>query len=617
MPKLTYLSLCLILLWQDLPGQRWQQHVDSLERLLDQEKTDTGKINRYIELHFALISNKPEKALEYSIAAEELAESIKDTNLIVSALLRQCDFFNQIGDYTSTFEIAYKALELAGSNTDLLRICHNRIASAHSGLGNAQETLFHNRKALHYSSINGDSTVIARDLHNIGGVFIELEKFDSALYYLRFTNNYSKRITGKADPYSLSNIGRVYNEIGKHDSALIYHLEAYMYDSLDFQEYLLGIDEQYLAYTYKNLKQYTLAKKYARKSLSRSYKLDATDLALENYKYLYEIYAEEGNYRKAFEDALMYSKTADSVSEQQGQSIILGLETKYKFQEQAQRLNLLENQRTLFIKLTIVSVLFVISMIIIVLLAYRRHRATKELMKELEMANESKERLLSIISHDLRGSVGTMRTAARAISEGMTDIEDARALLENFYPVADSTYDLLENLLTWAKLNQQKIIPEFAGINLYEITQKSIEHTNHTALSKHVSIDNMIDPDLEVEADRNMILSVVRNLITNAIKFSHPKTIVTITSEVKGSEAIISVADEGVGIEPEVLAKLFHSPEDIQSSGTMGERGSGLGISICRTFLESHNGRLWAESTVGRGSTFNFSLPLVNALKKS
>jgi signal transduction histidine kinase len=99
-------------------------------------------------------------------------------------------------------------------------------------------------------------------------------------------------------------------------------------------------------------------------------------------------------------------------------------------------------------------------------------------------------------------------------------------------------------------------------------------------------------------------------MLTNAIKFSHQNSEVILNSDIKDDHVIVSIRDDGIGIEPELIDKLIKSPEDFQTSGTLGERGSGLGISICKTFLESHNGKIWAESSFGEGTTFYFSLPL-------
>lgn len=592
-----------------LEANNWQKSADSLRNLLANEQRDTGKIDLCLALNEILLSNQPNKALEYAIQANKIAEELLDSNRIVLSCLQECDFYSQIGEYSTSLELAYKALNLAVKNNLLLSLCHNRIATVHAGLGNINETIYHNQKSLQYSSSTGDSSLIIVDIHNIGRTYTDLKLYDSALYYLRIANDYEVFHKGRFDPYALSNIGNVYIELEKYDSALYYHKLAYKYDTEDDQKYLMAIDEQFIANTYFKMKHYNEAEVYAIRSNQTANEVNAYDLTADNFEILYKIYREKGDYRKALDYALLFDATKDTLRDKSKQSLIYGLETKYKVKEQEAKLSIAEKQKTLYFILAIIGVLFCLSMIVIAILVYRRQRVYRELSTQLQSANESKERVLSIISHDLRSSIGTLRVAAKAISEGMTNIEDTRTLLESFYPVADSTYDLLENLLTWAKYNQENITPSFSEINLKEITEKSIEHIHHLALSKSIRVINNV-PDQNVDADKNMILSVIRNILSNAIKFSYPNSRVLIDLTRKEDVFIISVSDNGIGMDSATLKKIFVSPEEAQSSGTMGERGSGLGIMICRTFLESHGGRIWAESEPGKGTTFYFSMPV-------
>jgi two-component system, sensor histidine kinase and response regulator len=592
-----------------LKAEDWHKSVDSLQTVLVQEHTDTGKISIYLKLSEILLRNQPDKALEYVIDAKKIAEELSDSNKMVLCYLQECDFYSQIGEYSTSLEIAYDALNLASNDNLLLCLCHNRIATVHAGLNNFNETVYHNKKSLQYSSATGDSSLIIVDIHNIGRGYTDLKMYDSALFYLRKANRYEIVHKGRPDPYSLSNIGNVYIELGKYDSALYYHLLAYKYDTEDDQKYLLGIDQQFIANTYFKMKRYDEAEAFALRSNKTAYDVDAYDLTLDNYEILYKIYSEKGDFKKALDYALLFNATKDTLREKSKQSLIYGLETKYRVHEQEAKLSITEKQKTLYLILAIVSILFLISMIVIVILVYRRKRVYQELSAQLRLTNESKEKVLSIISHDLRSSIGTLRIAAKAISEGMTNVDDTRVLLESFYPVADSTYDLLENLLTWAKYNQEKIAPSFIEINLKEITEKSIEHVHHLAISKSIMLINNV-PDQNVHIDKNMILSVIRNLLSNAIKFSYSKSRVIIDFTKNKDFYIMSVSDSGIGMDDETIRKIFSSPEEVQSSGTMGERGSGLGIMICKTFLKSHGGDIWVESELGKGSTFYFSLPV-------
>jgi signal transduction histidine kinase len=606
-PIITFCLLinCLLI----IKGSNWQTTADSLRALLNKEETDTGKIELNLSLADVLLKNEPEVSLKYVLNAKTLAEDIPDSNRMVMCYLQESDFYAQIGEYSTSFELAYKGLDIAGKDPYLLAMCHNRIASVHAGLSNYKETLYHNKKSLSYSSASGDSSVIIVDLHNIGRAYIDLKMYDSALFYLRITNQFEISHNHRPDPYSLSNIGNVFIELGQLDSALHYHLLAYKYDTMDDQKYLMAIDEQFIANTFFKMNRFGEAKVYAERSIKKAYEVEAYDVALDNYDILSKIYSNEGNYKKALDYTKLYSETKDTLREENKQSLIFGLETKYKVKEQEAKLKLVEKQKTLYLILTLVSILFIVSLIVIILLAYRRQKMYRELTTQLQIANNSKERLISIISHDLRGSIGTLRIAAKAISEGMTNLEDTRSLLESFYPVADSTYDLLENLLTWAKYNKENIAPTFAEVDLKEIAEKSVEHTHHLALSKSIKVINNLTNEI-ILADKNMLLSVMRNILSNAIKFSHPKSRVLINLEKKADSFVVSVTDHGIGMEPETIRKIFSTPDEVQTSGTMGERGSGLGIMICKTFLQSHGGNIWAESEIGKGSTFYFSLPI-------
>lgn len=605
--------LLFIQLLEPVHAETWKKTSDSLKNLIKNAKTDSGKVELYLELKDALLSNEPEEAYKNAVEARRLAEKIGDSTNIIRSMMGECDYFTRIGEYSSALEISYAALNMSRTNIKLLSLCHNRIATIHSVLDNYEEALLHNKMSLKYDIALKDSNSIAIDIHNIGASYMDLKKYDSALHYLNIAYHYELQKTGQPDPYCLSNMGFVYAERNKFDSALFYHYMAYKLDSISDADYEMAIDENFLATTYFRMKKFKEAKEFAYKSIERSKKIKLYDIPLDNYELLYKIYQAEGNYKKAFEYALLSIQISDTLKQRSKESLIIGLETKY-------RLNVNENiykvkaaemakQKKLFITLTVVSILFVIFMVITLLIIYRRQKINRALMHELTIANESKERLISIISHDLRGSVGTLKSAAKAISEGMTDLEDTRNLLESFYPVADSTYDLLENLLTWARISKNTLAPFFDVIDIRDLVDKSLEHTKHLANSKSIKFTNKVE-SVHIKADKNMILAVIRNLLSNAIKFSYPGTEVLIESTIRDRNVVIAVEDQGVGISREGLLKIFDVQNNYHSSGTRGERGSGLGLPLSKIFIQKNGGKIWVESFEGEGSTFYFSLPI-------
>ena len=200
MPKRISTAIFLAILLLPVMAGDWRHRVDSLQDLLTNETSDTNRINIYLRLNTILLSNEPEQAMEYAVSAYQLSTEINYNPGIVKSMLQQCDFYIIVGEYNTALEMAYKALELAEPDPRLQAWCHNRIGTVHDAVGNSEETLLHNKKSLHFSSILGDSGSIIVDIHNIGRVYTDLGHYDSALYYLRIANKYEINHKGRPDP---------------------------------------------------------------------------------------------------------------------------------------------------------------------------------------------------------------------------------------------------------------------------------------------------------------------------------------------------------------------------------------------------------------------------------
>lgn len=594
----------------------WKENADSLTKVLDTSTADTAKMRLLIQLGKEVLSNTPDKSLEYFSSALKLSEYYNDTNYMVRSLLGSCSFYSRVNEYSTSFEMAYKALELARNNTRLLALCHNRLAEIHHMVEEFDVAIHHNHIALAYDRLNNDSGLIANDFYNMGTLYLEIDNFDSALFYLHAANKMSINSKGKPDIYSLSHIGLTYTYMEEYDSALHYHFKALRLDSLEGRNYEIAVDYYYIALTYFNIGNLSTTAFYAKLSNALAKKLGLFDILLLNYELMHQVSEKQGNYKDAYEYALLRNNFADSLRDKSNESLTLSLNAKYKFKENEQQLaraeernHLLERQKTLLVILSVVSLLLLVSTVIIIRQINRRQKATRDLLEELEKANQSKEKLISVISHDLRGSIGTLRNAVELIIDDTMDYEAIKDLMKSFFPVVDSTYDLLENLLTWARYSKERLEPFLGQINIRTIVEKSIVHTNHIALSKDITIVNQVD-NIIVTADKNMLSTVIRNLISNAVKFSAPGTQVTVSCLATNSLAEVKVSDNGIGIKESVLKNIFATPVDYHTKGTMGERGSGLGLSICKSFIESMDGRIWAESKPGKGSSFYFTLPV-------
>ncbi len=170
-------------------------------------------------------------------------------------------------------------------------------------------------------------------------------------------------------------------------------------------------------------------------------------------------------------------------------------------------------------------------------------------------------------------------------------------------------FELLQNLLEWSRLQMDGEKQTPITIQLAQLTQEIVDILNLTALQKNISLVNNINSEC-VFADANMVRTVILNLITNSIKFSRPGGSVIVSAGSNGNMVQVNVTDTGVGMSEDQVNKVFSLDHKVSTTGTAGERGTGLGIPLCKEMLERNKGEIWVESTVGEGSTFYFTLPV-------
>ncbi|MBK6607117.1 MAG: hybrid sensor histidine kinase/response regulator [Leptospiraceae bacterium] len=236
-------------------------------------------------------------------------------------------------------------------------------------------------------------------------------------------------------------------------------------------------------------------------------------------------------------------------------------------------------------------------------------RKSNEQLKEL---NATKDKFFSIIAHDLKNPFNTLLGFSKLLFENApnytTDQIQQYAQIMNH--TAKQSYALLENLMQWAKSQTEKIkiIPRNSSMN--ELLSITIPIINGSALKKNITIESNISTEDIVYADNSLTATILRNLLTNAIKFTHANGKITVSTQRKDIFLEVSITDTGVGIEPMNIDKLFRIDSKVTSHGTDNEEGTGLGLILCKEFVEKQGGTIWANSEVGKGSTFTFTLPL-------
>jgi signal transduction histidine kinase len=228
----------------------------------------------------------------------------------------------------------------------------------------------------------------------------------------------------------------------------------------------------------------------------------------------------------------------------------------------------------------------------------------------LEELNSTKDKFFSIIAHDLRNPFSVLLGMSDLLLSNYESYDDETRLelisIQN--ETTKQTFKLLENLLEWAKIQRSAIDFVRQEIHLNEIIDQCLNHHKEISKQKEISLTNALENDIKLNADSNMIQTVLRNLVMNAIKFSNRGGEIKIHAQKSDEFVEITVEDNGVGISTENIQKLFKIENNITTKGTANEKGTGLGLMLCKEFVEKHGGKIWVESELGKGSSFKFTI---------
>lgn len=238
----------------------------------------------------------------------------------------------------------------------------------------------------------------------------------------------------------------------------------------------------------------------------------------------------------------------------------------------------------------------------------------KELTKSkaaAESANATKDKFFKIISHDLRGPFNTIIGFSNLLNEDYDSLNDLRRkeCIKHINMSSIYSFNLLENLLTWARTQTDEITINKEELNLKKLVETAISTALLLADSKNISVNNNVQPELILSIDKNTALTFIRNIVNNAIKFTHKGGSITIDSHVNEDSISLHITDTGVGISPEVIDQLFQIGKDISTNGTNNEKGTGLGLILCKEFVERNGGSITVKSEVNKGSEFIIVLP--------
>jgi len=630
-----------------------QQNLDSIVQAI-KTLPDTSQILILTDYTWENRSKDPHSALKSGLLAVSITESINDKKLQAKALNLTGVVYRNLGQFDNARRNYFLALKFAEEIKDSLQIAfsYNNIGGIYRQEGNPVLALEYILKALRVFENLGDKNGMSFCTINIGIIYRRQQNFTKALEYLEYTIKLRDETNDKpGKALALNHIAEVYYEMGDINSALNYYLQvekeysevgdkkglaavwggiASVYfikgnysTALEFRK--RALDLSYLIHffegqvtnhnnigrIYAKLGNFKDAEYHLNKALEIASGLDEIYIKTECYKYLSEFYEIKKDYKKSLEYHKIFNALEDSLQSNKKIAMVAETEAAYKYGKTEKENALLikdieiaEKQRNYFIIITIL-------IFIITLITYNRYNTKKEANKKLEELNAMKDAFFKIIAHDLRAPFNTILSYTELLNDKENEITEGERIqcLIDLEKTARQNFHLLENLLLWSR--SQTGIIEFipSELNFFEIVQENIFLIEPTAKKKNITLQNNVDKEVNIYADENMLNTILRNLLSNALKYTNINGTITIDTEEKEKEIWVIVTDNGIGIEPKILSKLF-SVSSIQSkSGLNGEKGSGLGLIICKDFVERHGGRIWVESELGLGSKFFFTIP--------
>ena len=599
------------------------------------------------------------KALVYFELSLEIKEEIGDTTAIVKTL-NNLGVISQItGNIDKALKYLERSLIFKLRMNDKLSIGKtlNNIGVIYMDCDKLDQARDFYLQALNIYTEIEDKPGMAAVFNNIGQVFDKEKMPDSALYYYQQSLSLKKELDDRRGiGNTLNNIGLVYQQLNQDDKAILNFREAMKIREQIGDKFGIASTMNYIASLHLKSKNYSLALKYYTKSNEIAKSENLRGIIIRNYEGLTELNEVLENYPKALEYFKKYSDIKDSIFSEETTERLADLKVKYeiekieneneilKHKNEIQDLQISLYQRYQILLVTAIILVFVLGIGFVFYWRYRSNKKlnaelqkmntlleqrVKERTRELEQANATKDQFFSIIAHDLKNPFNAILGFSEVLSDDFDNISDSQKKEFAFYLKESSKniYDLLVNLLEWASSQTGRLKLYSGKIDMKLIVDNTITNLNLLARKKNIKLISEIRFPQYAYADETTIKTVVRNLISNAIKFTNKGGEIRITSEIAtlkdlkdeveiqaninaGDFIKITVEDTGVGINKENLKNLFNLENKVKTKGTEKEPGTGLGLIICREFVEMNKGSIWVESELGKGSKFSFIIPV-------
>ncbi len=557
----------------------------------------------------------PEKALDYALQSLRIRRELNNPNDIAKSL-------NSLGDF-------------------------------YFGQYNLRKALRNYLESLRISRQISNQRGVAFSLDNIGKVYLKQERYQESLLYFREALTISEKLNNPKQMATIyTHMGNAYLGINDTEQSFRYYSAALRihYGQNNELDLVPILNEIGRLNVIKG--DFKTALSFHYQALSKVENSQSRLLRLDTYKAMSDTYLAMDDTRNFTDFYRLYSQLQDSVRNDASRRKVAELQTRFEWEESQQKSQTerkqqsgeIERQKT--IRNYLLIILVIGSLLGVTLIAFyisrlranrklkthnetivhknRQLRRVNEALKglndkliesesELRKTNETKDKFFSIIAHDLRAPLATFSSFLTALSDSDDSFtpEEIEFITKSTQKSLKNLTDLLNNLLQWSRSQMGSLQFNPQPIVVQELTQQTVNLFVEDTESKSIRLTTNVSPDAIAFADANMLDFVVRNLVSNAIKFTSRGGSILIESVLvaESNKLGLRISDTGVGISPENLKKLFVLNSGFTTIGTANEKGTGLGLLLCKEFVERNGGEIWVESELGKGTSFTFTVP--------
>jgi len=569
-----------------------------------------------------------QQSITYYQRAQNLAKESKNVDYTLYTHNCLAGEYEYKGEYALALNEYLESMEIAKAlnKIKMLSILNENIALLYASQKDYDQALTYFKTVKKLNEEINDEVFTARSLSNMASIYADYNNLEYAMFNVNTSISvFEKNETWDWLAYAYQVKGKTYLKDNKYEWSLFWFKQSQAIHDKKVKDERAEIDLLYgLAEANLGIGKDSLAERHAQRGFNLAQRLNIKEGIKKHSKTLYQIHKHKEAYIKALAYHELYQELSDTISKNESKKSLVMLKTQINHEQQKENL-IAENEKALAKQKYYIHASLAILMVLlgITILVRRSESIQKKLNKELNSKkealekqeielrdiNQAKDKLFSIIGHDLRGPIGALQGLLQLFERG--EIKQKEFL--NFIPKLRGDIGhisfTLNNLLSWGQSQMKGTITKPSRISLENLVTDNINLLSEIAEGKSIEMINQLAGGTIAWSDADQIDIVIRNLMSNALKFTPKNGKVTISAnEMKGFWEI-SVTDTGIGMDIDTQIEIFKGNANITTYGTNNEKGTGLGLSLCKEMVENNKGTIWVESILNKGTSFYFTVP--------